>query len=212
MKRIIFLGFPGSGKGTQSVLLGQQFDIFTLSTGELFRSIVKDSQDDEVANQIKLLINQGELVSDELTFEVIKKSLPKGSESWILDGFPRNVNQAELLENFSSPTDVVLIDVPEKIIFQRLTGRRIAKKSGKLYNIYLNPPKQDGICDETGELLEIRTDDIPEIVEKRLNVYKKETFPLIEYYQKKGILHIIPGDLPIFQVQQHLKEALQLND
>lgn len=208
-KRIVFLGSPGSGKGTQSTLLSKEFDIFALSTGDAFRQMIKEGTG-EIAEQVRKCLTQGLLVSDELTFEVVKNSLLR-VDSWILDGFPRNLNQAKILDEFCPPTDVILVDIDSKIIFQRLTGRRLAKKSGKMYNIYFNPPKIDGICDDSGELLVQREDDNVETVKKRLEIYHKETEPLIQYYHGKNILHKINGDLPIDEVLQNLKEVLKFS-
>ena len=206
-KKIIFLGYPGSGKGTQGAMLSKEFNIHLLSTGEAFRQMIKEGKG-EVADQVRSWVNAGVLVSDEITFEVVKNSIPSIDDSWILDGFPRNLNQAKILNEFCSPTDVILVDIDEKIIFQRLTGRRLAKSSGKMYNVFLNPPKTEGICDESGEELIQRDDDKAEIVQKRLEVYKLETEPLIKYYQDKGILKKINGDLPIDEVYSNLREVL----
>ncbi len=207
-KKIIFLGFPGSGKGTQSALLSKEFDIFNLSTGDAFRRMVKEGKG-EIADQVRGCLNSGTLVSDELTFEVVKSALPD-TGAWILDGYPRNLNQAKILNEFSPPTDVVLVNVDEAIIFQRLTGRRLAKNSGKMYNIYFNPPKKEGVCDDTGEEFIQREDDVAEVVEKRFEVYHKETHPLIQFYADMGILHRVNGDLPIDTVYKNIKEALGL--
>ena len=125
-KKIIFLGYPGSGKGTQSSMLSKEFNIYSLSTGDAFRQMIQEGKG-EVADRVKSCINEGRLVSDELTFEVVKKNLPSIDKSWILDGFPRNLNQAKILNEFCPPTDVILVDIDEKIIFQRLTGRRLSR-------------------------------------------------------------------------------------
>ncbi|MDK2818404.1 MAG: nucleoside monophosphate kinase [Spirochaetota bacterium] len=206
-KKIIFLGYPGSGKGTQSSLLSKEFNIYSLSTGDAFRQMIQEGKG-EVADRVKSCINEGRLVSDELTFEVVKKNLPSIDKSWILDGFPRNLNQAKILNEFSPPTDVILVDIDEKIIFQRLTGRRLAKSSGKMYNVFLNPSKMEGVCDESGEELIQRDDDMPEVVQKRLTVYRMETEPLIKFYQDKGILKKIAGNSSINEVYSNLREVL----
>ena len=201
------MGYPGSGKGTQSTQLSKEFNIFALSTGDAFRQMLKEGKGD-VADQVRSCISEGRLVSDELTFEVVKNSLANENNNWILDGYPRNLNQAKILEEFCPPTDVILVDIDEEIIFRRLTGRRLAKSSGKMYNIYLSPPKKDGICDETGEELTQREDDTPEVIQKRLDVYRIETEPLVNFYQEKGILRTIKGDLAIDKVYNNLKEVL----
>lgn len=208
-KRIVFLGYPGSGKGTQSELLNQEFGIFVLSTGDAFRHMIKDGVG-ETADIIRSYVNKGELVPDDLTFQVIQESLPDCNSGWILDGFPRNLNQAELLKDFCAPTDVILFHIEENIIFQRLSGRRIAKSSGKVYNIYLNPPKREGICDISGEVLIQREDDQPDTVAKRLEIYRIETEPLISYYKDAGLLKIVQANQPIEKVFENLKEVLQL--
>ncbi|MGL5956325.1 MAG: adenylate kinase family protein [Brevinema sp.] len=208
-KKIIFLGYPGSGKGTQSALLSKEFGIFHLSTGDAFRHMIKDGKG-EIADQIRVCLNEGRLVSDTLTFEVVKNGLQHLDQTWILDGYPRNLNQAKILNEFSPPTDVILVEIDERIIFQRLTGRRLAKSSGKMYNVYFNPPKLEGICDESGEILIQREDDKAEVVQNRLDVYNTETQPLIQYYQDQGILHKVQGDLPIEEVYQKIKEVLGL--
>ncbi|MGL4677123.1 MAG: adenylate kinase family protein [Brevinema sp.] len=208
-KKIIFLGYPGSGKGTQSSLLSKEFGFFHLSTGDAFRQMIKDGKG-KIADQVRTCLNEGQLVSDNLTFEVVKNSLLNLDQDWILDGYPRNLNQAKILNEFFPPTDVILVEIDESIIFQRLTGRRLAKRSGKMYNIYFHTPKLEGICDESGEELIQREDDKPEIVQNRLDVYRTETQPLIQYYQDQGILYKIQGDLPIEEVYQNIKEVLEL--
>lgn len=209
MLKIVFLGFPGSGKGTQSLLLSQKTSFIRISTGDIFRSIITSEEIDDLFGSVRNTVLHGELVSDELTFEIIKRRIDCGS-SWILDGFPRNVAQALLLSNFCMPTHVIFIDVSVDLVFKRISGRRIAKDSEKMYNVYFSPPKQEGYCDISGEVLLHREDDSPDIVKKRLEVYERETQPLLAYYENKGLLHRVDGNLSIDEVYHNIKEVLSI--
>ena len=208
-KKIVFLGFPGSGKGTQSAMLAEKCGCFVLSTGDAFREMIAHGKGD-VADQVRALVSKGELVSDDLTFSVVKEALASHKDSWILDGFPRNLPQAELLKTYDSPSDVVLFDMDEEKIFQRLSGRRLAKGSGKMYNIYTNPPKKEGICDVSGEALIQRDDDKPEAVTKRMEVYHKQTAPLIRFYEDAGLLRKVNADQDMNAVFSDVKKVLGL--
>lgn len=206
-KKIVFLGFPGSGKGTQSALLVEKIGIYALSTGDAFRAMIKEGKG-EVADKVREFMHLGKLVSDELTFSVVKESLDQHKDSWLLDGFPRNIHQADLLEAYNKPTDAVIFEMDEERIFKRLTGRRLAKNSGRMYNIYFNPPKRIGVCDISGESLVQRDDDQPETVVKRLEIFHKETMPLVEYYKEKGRLRRLNADQEMPVVFNDLKKML----
>lgn len=196
--KIILLGSPGAGKGTQAYKLKEYYNAIHISTGDIFRYNINNNT--VLGKKVKEYLSRGELVPDELTIDLIKDKLSSISKDTniILDGFPRNLNQAikldEYLEEKSDKIDYCLnIDVLEEVLIDRLTGRRVAPKSGKVYHIKNNPPKIEGICDVSGEKLIQREDDKEETVKDRIKVYNEKTYPLIEYYRKKGILLTIDG-------------------
>lgn len=191
--RYIFLGAPGSGKGTQSQNLKKSHCYCHVSTGDLFREAVEKNT--KSGNRIKQIMNEGKLVDDETVLELVDKKLqsPQCRKGFILDGFPRNMKQAEelnkMLAKHQTPLNgVFYFNAPDDVLTQRLTGRLIHKPSGRIYHKIFNPPKKAFADDVTGEPLIQRTDDNEEIVKKRLVIYKNETAPLIEYYKSKNIL------------------------
>lgn len=190
---LVFLGPPGAGKGTIAKMFSQKYGAPHISTGDLFCAAIAAETD--MGKKVKSIIDSGGLVPDDVTIGLVKeyfetKSLDNG---YILDGFPRTIPQADGLASFSSLTGVINFQVPEELIVKRLSGRRIAKKSGRIYHIHFNPPKQEGICDDTGEELIQRPDDQEDSIRQRLEVYKKETEPLINYYESKGLLYSVDG-------------------
>lgn len=196
--RTVLLGAPGSGKGTQGAVLAQKYNIPQVSTGDLLRAAVKAGT--ELGKKAKSAMDAGELVSDDIVMGLIRERLSEADakEGYILDGFPRNIAQAEsldtMLEEMGQPLQgVVLLDVPFEELMQRLTGRRTCKDCGAIYNIYSTPPKTEGKCDRCeGELFQ-RADDNEETIGNRLKVYEEQTAPLIGYYDSKGKLNSIPG-------------------
>lgn len=196
--RTVLLGAPGSGKGTQGVVLSKKFDIPQISTGDLLRAAVKAGT--ELGKKAKSAMDAGALVSDDIVIGLIRERLSEddAQNGYILDGFPRNIPQAEaldaMLEELGQPLQgVVLLDVPFEELMQRLTGRRTCKDCGAIYNVHLSPPKTEGHCDRCGGELFQREDDNEETIGNRLKVYEEQTAPLVGYYQDQSKLHTIPG-------------------
>lgn len=185
--RIILLGAPGAGKGTQAKLLADKLGIPQISTGDIFRAAIQ--QGTPLGKQVKEIVESGQLVPDGLVIALVRERLlqPDCYRGFLLDGFPRTVAQAETLARETDIDYVIDIDVPEEEIVKRLTGRRIHPASGRIYHITVNPPKVKDQDDVTGEPLIQRPDDTEETVRKRLNVYQTQTAPLKAYYQQKEL-------------------------
>ena len=185
--KIILLGAPGAGKGTQAQFIMNKFGIPQISTGDMLRAAIKAGT--ELGKQAKALMDEGKLVPDELTVALVKDriSQPDCANGFLLDGFPRTIPQADALKDSGVKIDYVLeFDVPDEVIVERMSGRRVHQASGRSYHIVYNPPKVEGKDDVTGEDLIIRADDKPETVLDRLAVYHKQTSPLIDYYQAEA--------------------------
>jgi adenylate kinase len=196
--RTVLLGAPGSGKGTQGAVLAQKYNIPQVSTGDLLRAAV--SAGTELGKKAKQAMDAGALVSDEIVIGLIRERLSEddAQNGYILDGFPRNIPQAQaldaLLEELNQPLQgVVLLDVPFEELMQRLTGRRTCKSCGAIYNIYSSPSSEEGTCDACGGELFQRADDNEETIGNRLKVYEESTAPLIGYYKEQDKLHDILG-------------------
>ena len=192
--RIVLLGAPGAGKGTQAGVLSKKLDIPHISTGDIFRANIQNGT--ELGLKAKEFIDSGKLVPDDLTINIVKDRLLKRDcqKGFILDGFPRTIPQAESLDNELNGLGIKLdaainLEVPDEVIVNRMKGRRVCGKCGKPYNIHTLKPKQEGVCDVCGGPLLIRDDDKEETVRERLRVYYKNTEPLIGYYDSKGILY-----------------------
>ncbi|MCT8650972.1 adenylate kinase [Glaesserella parasuis] len=185
--KIILLGAPGAGKGTQALFMMKKFGIPQISTGDMFRAAIKEGT--ELGKQIKALMDEGKLVPDELTVALVKDriSQPDCANGFLLDGFPRTIPQADALKEAGVKIDFVLeFDVADEVIVERMSGRRVHQPSGRTYHVVYNPPKVEGKDDITGEDLIIRQDDKPETVLERLTIYHKQTKPLIAYYTKEA--------------------------
>jgi len=200
--KLILLGPPGAGKGTVAKKTADEFNIPHISTGDLFREAIRIESD--LGKKVKKIIESGALVSDELTFELIKERLAKKDveSGYILDGFPRTIRQATLLDDFQKIDRVLLLKVDDSEVVRRLSGRRICKDCGHIHHVEFMPPKVDGICDKCGGELYTRDDDKEESVKKRLQVYREETAPLVGYYEEKGLLtHVDASKSPdeVFQ-------------
>lgn len=210
---LILLGPPGAGKGTQAKLISSNFNVPHISTGDIFRANI--SQNTELGIRAKQYMDKGLLVPDEVTIDIVKDRLTKDDckNGFLLDGFPRTVKQAEALDEFLNDNGSVidasiLIDVPKENIFERMTGRRVCSKCGASYHIKFNPPKVEGKCDLCGSEVVQRKDDSEETVKERLDVYDKQTQPLVEYYKSKKVLKPVDGAQDINKVFEDIKESL----
>lgn len=190
--RIILIGAPGSGKGTQAKKLKQQLGYAHISTGDLLRAAVKAGT--ELGKKAKGFMDDGQLVPDDLVIDLLKEALatPEAKKGFILDGFPRTMPQAEALDAAVTIDKVVDLEVPFDLIEERVTGRRMSP-SGHVYHVKYNPPKAEGVCDVTGEALYQRSDDVPEKVKERLAKFDSETRPVIAHYQAKGVVVAVDG-------------------
>jgi len=204
---LVFLGPPGAGKGTQAKLLSQRMGFLHLSTGDLLREAVKNQT--PLGKKAKEYMDRGELVPDELIVQLIEETMPKDGNV-ILDGFPRTVNQALALEEMlkgkgEKISKVLFFDVPDEVIIDRLSGRRVCSKCGAVYHVKYNPPKVEGVCDLCGGSLVQRDDDREEVVKKRLEVYRKQTQPLIEFYQDRGIIYRLDAEKGVEELFEEVK-------
>lgn len=209
MFRIVMLGPPASGKGTQAQFLAKKFKLPQITPGEIFRHKAKNKTQE--GKLIAGYINKGRLVPNRITNELIKKTLKKIGlrKGYILDGYPRNLNQAYALEKISSPDFVFYLSLPVKEIIKRLSGRRTCPKCGKVYHLIFNPPRKDELCDKCKFKLQKRKDDTPSLIRERIRVYKKSTKPLIDFYRKKNKLIVIDGKPPIPQVSASILQFLK---
>jgi adenylate kinase len=196
--RVVLLGAPGAGKGTQAKMLIERFKIPQISTGDILRKAVADGT--PLGKEAKVIMDSGGLVSDKIVLGLVEERLkqPDCKNGFILDGFPRNTAQAEALDKIltgaSMPLTVALnIDVDLNDLLKRLTGRRTCKSCQQMYNIYFSPSKKEGVCDKCGGALFQRDDDKEATIKKRLDVYQQQTAPLIDYYSKKKIMKTVAG-------------------
>ena len=212
--KIIMLGAPGAGKGTQAKKIAEKYGIPHISTGDIFRANIKNQT--ELGKKAKSYMDQGALVPDELTLELIMDRFTNDDckNGYVLDGFPRTIPQAEALTKaLADKQDAVdyaiNVDVPDEAIVTRMSGRRACLACGGTYHIKFNPTKVEGICDACGGELVLRNDDKPETVQKRLDVYHEQTQPLIDYYQTQNILKEVDGTLPLEDVFQEIIAILE---
>ncbi|RME65764.1 MAG: adenylate kinase [Caldilineae bacterium] len=209
---LVLLGVPGAGKGTQAKLLEERLGLPQVSTGDLFRYNLKNQT--ELGRLAKSYMDAGELVPDEVTIRMVEDRLaqPDAARGAILDGFPRNLVQADALEAMTAADGgvslVPLIQISDEEAMRRITGRRVCRSCGAVYHVEFNPPRQEGVCDLDGGELYQRDDDKPETVRNRLYVYYKQTAPLIGYYYAKGLLAEVDGTQEIEQVQATLLALL----
>ena len=215
--RIIMLGAPGAGKGTQAKKIAAKYGIPHISTGDIFRANIKNGT--ELGNKAKTYMDQGLLVPDELTCDLVVDRIQQedAREGYVLDGFPRTIPQAECLtealNKLGSKIDYAIdVDVPDDNIVKRMGGRRACVKCGATYHVVFNPPKSENICDSCGGELTIRKDDDPDVVKNRLEVYHKETEPLKDFYEKKGVLKTVIGQKELKDTTALTAKALGIED
>ncbi|GEL78047.1 adenylate kinase [Tenuibacillus multivorans] len=210
---LILMGLPGVGKGTQAEKIVEKYEIPHISTGDMFRSAIKEGT--ELGKKAKSYMDEGALVPDEVTIGIVKDRLskPDCEKGFLLDGFPRTVAQAEalesLLEELNTKLDYVLhVDVPEDKLVDRLTGRRICPECGATYHVEFNPPKEEGLCNNDGTTLMQRDDDKPETVKNRISVNSDQMKPLLSFYEEKGYLVKVDGDQEIDDVFQQIDDKI----
>lgn len=211
--KIILLGAPGAGKGTQAKSISNKYSIPHISTGDIFRKNISEMT--ELGIEAKKYIDKGQLVPDQLTIDIVKDRIGKDDckGGFLLDGYPRTVNQAEALKEFLKEKDdkldvALLIEVPKEFILVRMTGRRVCPSCGASYHIKFNPPKIEGKCDVCGSAIIQREDDTEDTVNKRLDIYDKQTQPLIQYYKEKGLLSVADGTKAINNVFKDICKVL----
>lgn len=212
--KIIMLGAPGAGKGTQAKMIAEEYHIPHISTGDMFRMNIKDGT--ELGMEAKGYMDQGLLVPDELTVRIFLDRVAQEDckDGYVLDGFPRTIPQAKVLEEALSKLGdkidyAINVEVPDENIIRRMSGRRACLSCGATYHIEHVPPKKEGICDECGDALVLRDDDRPETVGKRLQVYQEQTQPLIDFYAAKGVLRNVDGTQDMQDVFKAIEEVLK---
>lgn len=207
--RLLIVGAPGAGKGTQSKLISEKLNIPHISTGDILRNEI--SSNSELGKKVKHFVDNGLLVPDDLIADVLLNEIKKEKyrNGYILDGFPRNINQVKIMEEKGILIDkVIFIDTSEEEIMKRITGRRVCQNCGQVYNIYYNPPKTENKCDKCSNNLVQREDDKEEVVRNRLKTFREATIPVIDYYSKKGILFRINGDKNFDDIKNEIFEVL----
>jgi len=208
--RIILLGPPGSGKGTQGSLIEQRYGFPKISTGDLLRQAVQDGT--LLGKKAEASMNRGELVSDEIVVQMVAERVAKEDcqKGHVLDGFPRNVNQAQRLKEVGNQHPEVALDIrlSEDVLVQRLSSRRICSQCGNIYSLSVKTPDRFDVCDICRGKLVQRLDDQPDVIKERLKVYRKETEPLVDYYQRKNVYYRIDGEKTIDAVFQDIRSTL----
>ena len=207
--KLILLGAPGAGKGTQAEIIASKLSIPTISTGNILREAIRNGT--KTGLEAKRYMDEGKLVPDDVIIGIVadRVAQPDCAGGYILDGMPRTIPQAQALEDRGIHFDhVISIEIADEVIEKRMTGRRVCSNCGASYHVVANPPKAEGVCDSCGGALTIRKDDAPETVRNRLSVFHKETKPLKEFYQKLGKLQLVDGNQPIEKATSAIMEVL----
>ncbi len=211
--KLLIMGRPGAGKGTQAVNIKEYYNIPHISTGDMFRAAIKNQT--KLGLEAKSYMDQGALVPDEVTIGIVEERLLEDDckKGFLLDGFPRTIAQAEALDAFLTKNGVALdavldVNVPAEILVRRMVGRRVCKTCGATFHVEFNPPKVDGICDNCGKPLIQRADDTEATAVNRLAVYDQNTAPLLDYYAKKNLLKTVNGDQSLDKVFEDIKKVL----
>ncbi|MFW0837633.1 MAG: adenylate kinase [Candidatus Komeilibacteria bacterium] len=210
MKKIIIMGPPGSGKGTQAEKLAQYFNILHISTGEIFRDALQAGT--ALGKRIDKVMRSGQLVDDNTTNQIVAERLEQGDvqQGYVLDGYPRNINQAVALARYGQIDLAIDLRVRDTVVMKRLASRRHCEKCGRKYNLLIDKPQQENICDDCGGNLILRVDSQPEVIAERLVVYHVNNDPLVKYYEQQGLLLIIDGEPDIDTVWQNIKKSINL--
>jgi adenylate kinase len=208
--KLIFLGPPGAGKGTLALKAVDIMKVPQISTGSIFRAAV--AAQSPLGLKVKAIMDSGKLVDDETTIALVKERLAQDDVKggYILDGFPRTIPQAEALASFSAVDKVVNFDIPDSGVIERLGGRRVCRKCGYNFHVIFNKPTKEGVCDHCGGEIYIRDDDQPQAIQKRLEVYREQTAPLIDYYRNKGLLLDIDARPMVDEIVVNFKKAMGL--
>lgn len=209
--KLVILGAPGAGKGTQAGLIADRLGIPTISTGNLLRTAMRDGT--EVGQKVKSYMDAGKLVPDELMIDLVHERLGQDDcqKGYVLDGFPRTLPQAKALSSFATIDAALSIEVADEEIEQRMEGRRICTSCQATYHVVDNPPRVEGVCDKCGGKLAIRKDDTYEVVESRLHIYHEETEPVKEYYRQEGLLLAVRGQKKLADTTHMVFEALGIS-
>ena len=215
MKNIMFIAPPAAGKGTQAEKVVEEFNIPHISTGEILRDVSKE--DSEVGHYVLETLKSGNLVKDEITYQLVKERLQKDDckNGYIIDGFPRNIEQAKEYDRILNELEyevgnVILVDVSEETLAKRITGRRLCEDCGTAFNLNIDglKPQVESVCDKCGGKLYQRSDDNLESFNTRYNTYKEKTEPIIDYYAKKGVLKKVDGDRPVEEVYKDVRKII----
>ncbi|NLG93519.1 MAG: adenylate kinase [Clostridiales bacterium] len=208
--KLILLGAPGAGKGTQAEVICERFNIPTISTGNIIREALKSGT--EMGIRAKSFVDAGKLVPDEVVIGIIQERLAKDdcSNGFVLDGFPRTIPQAEALDKMGIAIDKVIdIEVPDEVIVERMSGRRVCESCGASYHLVYNKPDVEGVCSKCGGTLVQRKDDHPDTVKERLKVYHDQTEPLKGYYSKQGKLYVVEGHEDVASTTKRVLAAIE---
>lgn len=207
--RLILLGAPGAGKGTQAEILSKKLNVPTISTGNILREAIKNGT--PTGRKAKELIDKGQLAPDDIVIDIVRERLSKAdcAKGYILDGMPRTLPQAVALEEHGIILDTVIsIEVADDAIEERMSGRRVCGSCGASYHLTANPPREENICDSCGGQLITRKDDVPETVHQRLEIFHRDTEPLKDFYAERGVLKLINGNQPIDKTAEDIFAAL----